>query len=117
MSAESDSCIVKQLMFSFATPVVNLAYTSDTLDVHNLPAVPHHMRAMPLFSQFRQIYGLTQKNRLDKRGSGWGVLFKVFVANRGLFITRAVFLSRPSPFRTNADALANPSSQNLFLLF
>jgi hypothetical protein len=111
VSGESDACIFDQLFFGYATKgglnlalkwkkrhltqpvhhpsVVNLGYTSDTLDVHDLPVVPHHIRAMPLFAHIRRIYGKTHKRKSVQRGSGWTVLLRVIAANKGAFIIRA----------------------------
>lgn len=89
VSGESSGCIAAQLLFSFGTPVVDLAYKAVSFDAHDLPVVPSHMRAMPLFAQFRRVLGQTQKSRLRQRGSGWAILFKVYRANAGQFAARA----------------------------
>ena len=68
--------------------MVKLGYVATSMDVHDLPVVPHHLRAMVLFRHMRKVYGKTQKRNSIKRGSGWNVLGKVFKANGGMFCAR-----------------------------
>lgn len=76
--------------------MVKLGYTAAKMDVDDLPAVPHHLRAMVLFRHMRKVYGKTQKRISVKRGSGWVVLGKVVKANGGMFCARKSTSRSPS---------------------
>lgn len=71
------------LLFSYVTKVVMLGYTSESLEIRDLPIVPSNMRATAIFSQMRQVYRTASlKGRWKTRqGSGWGLLYKLFKVN------------------------------------
>ncbi|KAG8989939.1 hypothetical protein FRB93_003401 [Tulasnella sp. JGI-2019a] len=71
------------LLFSYVTRVVMLGYTSESLEIRDLPIVPSNMRATAIFSQMRRAYRtISLKGRWKTRpGSGWGLLYKLFRVN------------------------------------
>ncbi|KAG8871479.1 hypothetical protein FRB98_000747, partial [Tulasnella sp. 332] len=88
------------LLFSYVTRVVMLGYTSESLEIRDLPIVPSNMRATAIFSQMRQAYRtVSLKGRWKTRpGSGWGLLYKLFKVNWSDFALQMTLASVTAVF-------------------
>ncbi|KAH7096201.1 multidrug resistance-associated ABC transporter [Auriculariales sp. MPI-PUGE-AT-0066] len=83
----SVSCSVWDIfLFSYTTKVVWLGYTSESLEIGDLPIVPADMRATTIYQSMR----LAMRNvRLPGGwhpavGSGWALLYRLAAANKGM---------------------------------
>ncbi|KAF9225872.1 multidrug resistance-associated ABC transporter [Gyrodon lividus] len=78
------------LMFSYTTKVVMLGYTSESLEIGDLPVVPGDMRGTHLYAAMRHTMR-TVKWRLrwwrPKVGSGWELAYRLVNVNFSAFIS------------------------------
>ncbi|KIJ58252.1 hypothetical protein HYDPIDRAFT_44556 [Hydnomerulius pinastri MD-312] len=99
------------LLFSYTTKVVMLGYTSESLEIGDLPVVPGNMRGTHLYAAMRHTVR-TVKWRLrwwrPKIGSGWELAYRLVMVNilpftalmlmavvsACLFYTRPLFLEQ-----------------------
>lgn len=93
------------LLFSYTTRVVKLGRSTTSLEVADLPIVPASMRATTLFSRMKRALLLPPPFFKTKRGSGWGLLWRlvrlnwrVFVAEMCLSAAAAVLYYGPAFF-------------------
>ncbi|KAI0806225.1 multidrug resistance-associated ABC transporter [Irpex lacteus] len=99
------------LLFSYTTKVVMLGYTSESLEIGDLPIVPASMRATMIYSSMRvamRKFKLSIGRWTPKAGSGWELGYRLLRNNLGvltlvislaavsavLFYTPALFLQR-----------------------
>lgn len=97
------------LLFSYTTMVVKLGYTSESLQIHDLPILPARFRAGYLFSRMRKATFLDsarQQGRDEERskagelwkwgwmwqreGSGWPLLLRLYRINKVAFLVQIV---------------------------
>jgi len=73
-------------LFSYTTKVVMLGYTSESLEIGDLPIVPADMRATTIYQDFRRAMRRIKLPRNFKPavGSGWGLLYRFGVFNAGM---------------------------------
>lgn len=68
------SSVLDSLLFSYTTPVANLAHTSESLEVRDLPIVPAGYRASNLFAKMRfatvQDEEKRSNDRMERRLNG-----------------------------------------------
>lgn len=79
--------IASILLFSYTTPVVMLGYTSESLEIRDLPIVPADMRATPIYTIMRATYRniKTPAWVRPKPGTGRDLLYKLFKNNKAGF--------------------------------
>lgn len=80
--------IYSVLLFAYTTPIVMLGYTSESLEIRDLPILPGNMRATPIFVSMRKAY---QQIRLPRSwrnrvGDGWELLWKLAKVNSSTFM-------------------------------
>ncbi|RXW18905.1 hypothetical protein EST38_g6949 [Candolleomyces aberdarensis] len=82
------------LLFSYATKVVWLGNTAESLEIGDLPIVPADIRATFNYSRMRQAMRTIKLrifNWTPKAGSGWGLMYRLFRLNWRIFFLQ--FLS------------------------
>ncbi|KAJ2928554.1 hypothetical protein H1R20_g8546, partial [Candolleomyces eurysporus] len=82
------------LLFSYATKVVWLGNTAESLEIGDLPIVPADIRATFNYSRMRQAMRTIKLrifNWTPKAGSGWGLMYRLFRLNWFIFLLQ--FLS------------------------
>ena len=77
------------LMFSYTTKVVMLGYTSESLEIGDLPIVPSDMRSTDNYSKMRAAvrrWKLRIGSWRPRPGSGWTIAYRLLRVNIGPFI-------------------------------
>lgn len=73
------------LFFSFNTKVVKLGNVAESMEIGDIPIVPASIRATYNFAAMRRVMRTVKPKWLwwsFKPGSGWGLLYRLYVANR-----------------------------------
>ncbi|CAL1699089.1 unnamed protein product [Somion occarium] len=72
------------LFFSYTTKVVMLGYTSESLEIADLPIIPTDMRAPTIYATMRAVlrrWKLRIGNWSPKPGSGWQIAYQILRVN------------------------------------
>ncbi|GJE85249.1 multidrug resistance-associated ABC transporter [Phanerochaete sordida] len=83
------------LLFSYTTKVVMLGYTSESLEIGDLPILPASMRATYIFASMRAAmtkWPLRIGRWRPAPGSGWQLIYRL-VRNNGAALTVLLFLA------------------------
>ncbi|EJU00344.1 multidrug resistance-associated ABC transporter [Dacryopinax primogenitus] len=88
------------LLFSYTTPVVMLGYTSESLEIRDLPIVPADMRATTIYTIMRRAMQTIRLRRLPlfgswkpTPGSGWELMYRIMRVNATAFTIQIVLAS------------------------
>ncbi|KZT58208.1 multidrug resistance-associated ABC transporter [Calocera cornea HHB12733] len=88
------------LLFSYTTPVVMLGYTSESLEIRDLPIVPADMRATSIYTTMRRAMRAVRLRRIPlfgdvkfSPGSGWDLMYRIMRVNLGPFLVQMVLAS------------------------
>lgn len=107
-TAEDNVCAIVSasvwsfLLFSYSTVVVMLGYTSESLEIRDLPILPFEFRASSLFSRMRMATfrdaarqrarsqdrrqgHKTKRWPWEREGSGWPLMLRLYRINSGAF--------------------------------
>ncbi|KAI0792249.1 multidrug resistance-associated ABC transporter [Abortiporus biennis] len=77
------------LLFSYTTKVVMLGYTSESLEIADLPIVPGDMRAPTLYASMRAAmrrWTLRIGSWRPTPGTGWNLIYRLLKLNSSTFI-------------------------------
>ncbi|KZO97554.1 multidrug resistance-associated ABC transporter [Calocera viscosa TUFC12733] len=88
------------LLFSYTTPVVMLGYTSESLEIRDLPIVPADMRATSIYSTMRRAMRAVRLRRIPlfgawkpSPGSGWDLMYRILRVNVTAFVIQIILAS------------------------
>lgn len=70
--------------------VIETCNTLSTFSILDLPILPAHLRALPLYQKMRKIYGSSHEQRSRLDGTGWLLLGRIYRANAGAFAIQAL---------------------------
>ena len=110
------------VLFSYTTKVVMLGYTSESLEIGDLPILNGTMRATSLFSRMRAAMR-KYRLRIARPGSGWNLFYRIMrvntrtlavqislvVVSAVLFYTPALFLQRLVHYLEEDPERKNPA--------
>ncbi|EJC98304.1 multidrug resistance-associated ABC transporter [Fomitiporia mediterranea MF3/22] len=92
------------VLFSYTTKVVRLGYTSESLEIGDLPIVAGSMRATSIFSRMKYVMRKYHW-RSARPGSGWLLAYRILCANKrlltiqiSLVVVSAVLFYSPALF-------------------
>ena len=96
MSGVTGASALDIMLFSYSTKVVMLGYTSESLEIGDLPIVPADMRATHIFSTMKDAltrWKLRIRSWRPNPGSGWGLGWRILRVNTQALIMLVVLVS------------------------
>lgn len=96
VSGVTGASVLDIMLFSYSTKVVMLGYTSESLEIGDLPIVPADMRATHIFATMKAALGrwtLRIRSWRPSPGSGWETGWRIFRVNTQALIMLVVLVS------------------------